>query len=313
MRHSSSTVFIIVLLASATVLAPLAWLRVARSDEPKPIDSKACLECHESDLSAMAGTAHDVSANRVVACTSCHTHIDPAHLEEPEEHPVSNPEHMRADSVSALCTTCHAHPHTLNMLERDPHQDADLSCLSCHRIHDNKHAGLLVDEQTTLCYSCHPSARADFAKSSRHPVEDGVMQCMDCHMTVNQSKKQHTGSGPGETCVSCHAMFQGPFPFEHQAAVEYSTDDGGCLNCHLPHGSAHPRLLKRSYESPNFSLCMQCHSIPKHMNNQNHGTQWAGVPCNECHVDVHGSYESRHLLDPALESQGCFAVGCHQL
>jgi len=140
-----------------------------------------------------------------------------------------------------------------------------------------------------------------------------VMQCMDCHMTANQSKKQHTGSGPGETCVSCHAMFQGPFPFEHQAAVEYSTDDGGCLNCHLPHGSAHPRLLKRSYESPNFSLCMQCHSIPKHMNNQNHGTQWAGVPCNECHVDVHGSYESRHLLDPALESQGCFAVGCHQL
>jgi len=264
-------------------------------------------------LSAMAGTAHDVSANRVVACTSCHTHIDPAHLEEPEEHPVSNPEHMRADSVAALCTTCHAHPHTLNMFERDPHQDADLSCLSCHRIHDNKHAGLLVDEQTTLCYSCHPSARADFAKSSRHPVEDGVMNCSDCHMTVNQSKKQHTGSGPGETCVSCHAMFQGPFPFEHQAAVEYSTDDGGCLNCHLPHGSAHPRLLKRSYESPNFALCMQCHSIPKHMNNQNHGTQWAGVPCNECHVDVHGSYESRHLLDPALESQGCFAVGCHQL
>ncbi|HXS10007.1 MAG TPA: cytochrome c3 family protein [Candidatus Krumholzibacteria bacterium] len=220
---------------------------------------------------------------------------------------------MRADSVAALCTTCHAHPHTLNMFERDPHQDADLSCLSCHRIHDNKHAGLLVDEQTTLCYSCHPSARADFAKSSRHPVEDGVMNCSDCHMTVNQSKKQHTGSGPGETCVSCHAMFQGPFPFEHQAAVEYSTDDGGCLNCHLPHGSAHPRLLKRSYESPNFALCMQCHSIPKHMNNQNHGTQWAGVPCNECHVDVHGSYESRHLLDPALESQGCFAVGCHQL
>ena len=58
---------------------------------------------------------------------------------------------------------------------------------------------------------------------------------------------------------------------------------------------------------------MQCHSIPKHMNNVNHGTQWAGVPCNECHVDVHGSYESRHLLDPALGSQGCFAVGCHQL
>jgi DmsE family decaheme c-type cytochrome len=261
----------------------------------------------------MAGTAHDVASQRAVSCTGCHSNIDPAHFDEPEEHPVSSPEHMRADSVVALCSTCHAHPHSLNMMERDPHETANLSCLACHRIHDNKHLANLIDEETSLCYSCHPSARGDFAMASRHPVEDGVMKCSDCHMTVNQSKKQHTGSGPGETCVTCHAMFQGPFPFEHQAAVEYSTDDGGCLNCHQPHGSMHPRLLKRSDEAPTFSLCLQCHSVPKHMNNINHGTQWAGVPCNECHVDIHGSYESRHLLDPALESQGCFAVGCHQL
>ena len=144
----------------------------------------------------MAGTAHDQAVQRVVACTSCHTHIDPAHLEEPEDHPASNPEHLRADSVVALCTTCHAHPHTLNLSERDPHQDADMSCLSCHRIHDNKRAGLLLDEQTKLCYSCHPSARADFAKSSRHPVEDGVMKCSDCHMAAAQSKKQQRAA-PG--------------------------------------------------------------------------------------------------------------------
>jgi DmsE family decaheme c-type cytochrome len=301
-----------VALASLIAMGSFAWLRVAHADTPPPVDSAACLSCHESDAHAMAGTAHDTVGKSVVACTSCHTHVDPAHFDTPEDHPAPNPEHLRADSVVALCTTCHAHPHTLNLAERDPHQDADMSCLSCHRIHDNKHAGLLIEEQTKLCYSCHPSVRGDFARSSRHPVEDGVVKCSDCHMAVAQSKKQHTGSGPGETCVTCHAMFQGPFPFEHQAAVEYSTEDGGCLNCHEPHGSAHPSLLKRSYDAPDFALCMQCHSIPKHMNNSNHGTQWAGVPCNECHVDIHGSYESRKFLDPALASQGCFVVGCHQ-
>ena len=313
MRIFSLGVYILAALVGVIAVAPFAWLQSARSEETVVIDSSACLECHESDAAAMAGTAHDAGAQRLVACTSCHTHIDPAHLEEPEEHPVSNPEHMRADSVAALCVTCHAHPHTLNLVERDPHETADMSCLSCHRVHDNKHEGLLVDEQATLCYSCHASARADFVKPSRHPVEDGVMACSDCHMQVAQSKKQHTGSGPGESCVDCHAMFQGPFPFEHQAAVEYSTEDGGCLNCHAPHGSSHPRLLKQGYEAPDFSLCMQCHSIPKHMNNINHGTQWAGVACNECHVDVHGSYDSEHLLDPVLQSQGCFVAGCHRL
>jgi hypothetical protein len=28
-------------------------------------------------------------------------------------------------------------------------------------------------------------------------------------------------------------------------------------------------------------------------------------------VDIHGSYSNRLYLTPALEAQGCFAVGCH--
>ncbi|HEX6790590.1 MAG TPA: cytochrome c3 family protein, partial [Candidatus Krumholzibacteria bacterium] len=141
---------------------------------------------------------------------------------------------------------------------------------------------------------------------------DGVIKCSDCHMTVNQSKKQHTGSGPGEVCVTCHAMFAGPFPFEHQAAVEYSAQDGGCLNCHEPHGSAYPRLLKQSYEPPVTPLCRHCHEVPKHQFNQQHGDTWANVPCSECHVDIHGSYESSRFFDPSLRTEGCFQGSCHR-
>jgi DmsE family decaheme c-type cytochrome len=273
------------------------------------IESTACLDCHDAGL---AGTAHDVGAKERVACVSCHQDVTSAHIDDPEAHPARNPRALRADSLIARCTTCHAHPHATNYMERDPHETAGLSCVACHKVHDNHREGLLADVQLTLCQSCHPSTRADFARPSRHPVPDGVMECSDCHMVVDQSKKQHTGSGPGEVCVTCHAMFQGPFPFEHQAAVEYSAQDGGCLNCHQPHGSAHPRLLKQSYEPPTASLCLQCHSVPGHLFNVNHGNAFANIPCNECHVDIHGSYESRRFFDPALRSEGCFNGTCHE-
>ena len=308
--------YIDVITASAFLVAlgfvvPVAQ-RVATSASAAGPAGDVCLECHESAAHAMVGTAHDPAAGEVVSCLGCHA--GPAtdrHLDDPDQPPV-NPARLRADSLTAVCTTCHAHPHPLNLQERDPHAGADLSCLACHQVHANEHAGLLKDSEPDLCYGCHAGVRGDFALVSRHPVEDGIVVCSDCHMTVSQSAKQHTATGPGGTCVTCHGAFDGPFPFEHQAAVDYSTEEGGCLNCHAPHGSTQPRLLNQPYEAPHYDLCTQCHVVPGHQNNINHGTLWAGVACNDCHVDVHGSYESRYLLSPALQAQGCFTFACHQ-
>lgn len=287
----------------------------ARSSEPAAVSSEVCLDCHEDAARAMMGTAHDPAAAKVVSCVDCHAGPATAmHVDDPDTHKPTNPAALTADSLTAVCTACHASPHALNLRERDPHGDANLSCNACHEVHNNEHASLLKDEENATCLECHASARAGFAMPTHHPVEEGVVECRDCHIEVAQSKKQHnTAGGPGETCVRCHGSMQGPFPFEHEAAVDYSVNDGGCLNCHAPHGSTFPRLLKQSYEAPHYSLCSQCHTVPKHLNNVNHGTQWAAVPCGDCHVDVHGSYTSRFLLDPALESQGCFTGGCHEM
>ncbi|HET6347668.1 MAG TPA: cytochrome c3 family protein [Candidatus Krumholzibacteria bacterium] len=273
-------------------------------------DPTVCQDCHDTQAPAMKGTAHDVLAHAIV-CTDCHTHTA-AHVDDPDTYKPLNPAKLPADSTKAVCTRCHQNPHALNLYERDPHETADLACTACHQVHQHKHAYLLKDEQKDLCLSCHANVRQEFAKTSRHPVMDGVMECMDCHKEVAQSPKQRHPSGPTAVCVTCHGEFQGPFPFEHPAAVDYSTEEGGCMNCHSPHGSQYPRLLTQSYESPHYSLCSQCHSVPKHLNNLKHGTRWAGVPCNECHSDIHGSYTHRNLLDPSLESQGCLKAGCHK-
>ena len=99
--------------------------------------------------------------------------------------------------------------------------------------------------------------------------------------------------------------------YDHQAAVDYSTEEGGCINCHDPHGSYLPRMLSQPYEAPHFQLCTQCHVVPLHNYSQQHGSEWAGVSCSECHVDIHGSYTSQRYYPPTMEAQGCFVAGCH--
>jgi DmsE family decaheme c-type cytochrome len=311
MRHSSRTV-VLAFLAAVVAALTLGAIRSARSSEP--LTGDVCLDCHEDAAHAMMGTAHD-PAGKIVSCLDCHAGAaTEAHVDDPEANKPMNPATASADSMKALCSTCHAHPHSLNLVERDPHDAAGLACNACHQIHDNTHAYQLKHEEKDLCLSCHPGVRGSFALPSHHPVMDGVIECMDCHTDVAQSAKQRAAGGPGETCVQCHGRFQGPFPYEHEAAVDYSVNDGGCLNCHNPHGSTFPMLLKQSYEAPHYSLCSQCHSVPKHLNSAQHGTQWAGVPCGDCHVDVHGSYVNRNLLDSSLQTQGCFlgGGGCHQ-
>jgi DmsE family decaheme c-type cytochrome len=310
-----NTIFAFALVAGVS-LAVLCFAFQASSTEPAVIPSEVCLDCHEDAPRALMGTAHDPLAKKLIACASCH--VGPAtamHVDDPDTYKPIIPANLPADSLSAVCTACHKNPHALNMYERDPHIEADLSCDACHKIHNNNdYPALLKASANTVCLDCHASARSDFALPTHHPVMEGVVECRDCHIEIAQSPKQRTAGGPAETCVACHGRMQGPFPYEHEPAVNYAVNDGGCLNCHNPHGSVYPMLLKQSYESPHFSLCSQCHAVPKHLNNMQHGTQWAGVACSDCHVDVHGSYVNRNLLDPSLGAQGCFqgGGGCHK-
>jgi DmsE family decaheme c-type cytochrome len=309
MKPASSVAILTFLAAVGAALSSLAF-QTAETSEPSTLTEAACMDCHDDVAHRLLGTAH--AASPKVSCLDCHAGAaTEAHVDDPEQLPV-NPARLTADSLTLVCTTCHADAHALNLLERDPHRDAGLACVACHSVHDSKsHVGLLVDDDPQLCFSCHASQKGDFSMPTHHPVGEGVVRCGDCHVSVAQSAKQHVPSGPSETCTRCHALMEGPYPFEHAATVDYSTQEGGCLNCHAPHGSANPRLLKQSYQSPDYALCMHCHSVPKHENNVNHGSQWAGLPCADCHVDVHGSYDNAKLLDPSLQAQGCFAVGCH--
>jgi len=282
-----------------------------------PRVSVICLDCHDQKEASLGRTPHELvggakdGPDAGIVCTDCHVG-DRRHWEDdPDEYPMKSPAKLSAREEGALCATCHQTSHQQNMAERNVHMTSDVSCSACHSVHESKEPVLLKAAEKDLCVSCHRGVEGAFAKPYRHPVNEGIVTCSECHATLSETRRELSLNGTN-MCMKCHAEFQGPFPYEHQATVDYSAEEGGCISCHEPHGSYLPRMLKQPYEGPHFQLCTQCHTVPpRHNLNQNHGTAWAGMACNECHSDIHGSYSNPLFLSESLVSQGCFTVSCH--
>jgi DmsE family decaheme c-type cytochrome len=304
-------------MSSLMILTTLVVAHRSISAEQPARESVVCLDCHDDKLSTLDNTPHQILADipedkAVVACTDCHPGDSNHYEEDAEEYPMTNPASADFNVAAQICASCHQNSHQQNMRERNPHFENGVGCTDCHSIHGAKRAGLLKDKEVKLCYSCHTDVRGQFAQPYRHPVWDEIVRCSDCHMSLDRNKRLLSGSRMDEACFQCHQYFQGPFPYEHQATIGWSTQEGGCMACHRPHGSNNPRMLNQPYESPDYALCSQCHAVPGHNFNPRHGNEWEGVPCNDCHVDIHGSYQNRYFLSPDLQSQGCFNAGCHQ-
>lgn len=294
-------------------------------------ESEVCADCHEDEHDYLSGTPHqilieDVEKPDAVACTDCHAGDARHYDDDPEEYPMTNPARLGAWNQAQVCGQCHLNSHQQNMVERNAHVMNEVNCSSCHQIHGVHEAdetygagearathltGLLKKNEVDLCLDCHTNVRGEFARPTHHPVMEGIVRCSQCHLTYDRTRSPLSFIGTNEACFTCHNEFQMPFPYEHQATVDFSVEEGACLNCHEPHGSNLPRMLKQPYEGPNYQLCSQCHSVPKHNFNSFHGSQWAGVPCNDCHVDIHGSYTSQYFFTPEMQSRGCINVGCH--
>lgn len=301
----------------AGILLVVVMLCGGPSAEGVPRVSKACLDCHEGKDATLAATAHHVTGGEGdtvgagLACTDCHAG-DARHWEDdPAANPMTDPSTIGATAEAHLCSTCHQNSHQQNQLEKNVHANHEVGCSGCHSVHQGTGTALLRKGEKELCLGCHAKVEGQFAKPYRHPVQDGILKCSECHLTLDETRRGLSLNGTN-VCLKCHGEMEGPFVHEHPATLDYSTEEGGCLSCHEPHGSSLPRMLKQPYEPPHYQLCSQCHSVPRHNLNSVHGTRWSGVACNDCHTDIHGSYTSRLFLSESLEGQGCFNVGCHK-
>jgi DmsE family decaheme c-type cytochrome len=254
------------------------------------VGAEACKACHEEIYNNWEKTPHWKTTLNTKGgpsrqgCEGCHG-AGAAHVAAGgDKSKIFGFDGKSRQETSARCLTCHAESHAQDHFAESAHASSEVGCLDCHSSHHAKQKEhLLIQNQPQLCYGCHISAKADFAKPYHHRVNEGLIQCSDCHNPHGTILQQVRALPSGDAvCSKCHVDKQGPFVYEH---VPVKTE--GCSSCHTPHGSTNPRLLK---VMPVNMLCLQCHTFPTQgpagpAHNQSAKYQ----ACTMCHTQIHGS------------------------
>jgi len=286
----------------------LVWSNILLAD-----DYSVCLDCHEGQDKTLIGSPHELSSSShmrssiEISCGDCHTGWE-AHLDDPSIENIDTGKNLSAEKQAEICGKCHLTAHQTTMISTDPHSRTELTCTSCHSVHDNPNNSLVKENLDNYCLSCHTTTAFEFKQRSVHPLESGNVRCVDCH-TLDAIKDPLMTVGFDWTCQNCHAEKSGPFLYEHPVASSHLLNGGGCIECHEPHGSSVDRLLKQ----PGNGACLQCHGTPV-----GHLTEHSGLgsklDCVQCHSEIHGSFNNRLFLDPDLGIKlfpDCYQSGCH--
>lgn len=169
-------------------------------------------------------------------------------------------------------------------------------CSLCHSVHYGKNEQLLVKKTATeVCYICHDIAGSgskyntqswfeDPETTSTHHTRfgDAGIYCVDCHTPHRDAAERasllkdfsadstETTPPPENFCFHCHGVSQTTLPAylvikeaSYTAGIHYEALPGPssgngitCLQCHLPHASVQPTLMRGGTEE---SACISCH------------------------------------------------------
>jgi len=285
------------------------------------VGTETCKTCHEKQFEEFAKTKHaklpqlDSWKDKAKGCESCHG-PGSKHVEDPTvKGSIKSFLRMSSKDTAETCLSCHAGKESHNNFRRGEHWRNNVGCTDCHAAHgppppsfkpdsitftgraalqrpNQADKAMLRQNEPQLCISCHSEMKSQFSKPFHHKVLEGAMTCSDCHNPHGgfETKQARLAVGADVACIRCHTNKQGPFVYEH-APLKVE----GCTACHTPHGSANPKLLKRSTVR---QLCLECHSsiteqpapdVPSFHNQSNVRYQ----NCTICHVSIHGSNTSK--------------------
>lgn len=292
-------------------------LNVNSSNADDYVGSESCKACHEDQFNSFSNTKHAKLANldswkgKVQGCEGCHG-PGKAHIENGgDKTKILSFANKNSKQISETCLACHSGKESHNNFRRGEHWRNDVGCTDCHTAHGPNHGNsdagsitqiadvtrqnpnsatntMLKSSEPQLCLSCHSEQKSQFSKPFHHKVLEGTMKCSDCHNAHGgfEAKQTKLSVGADAACIKCHGDKQGPFAFEH---APLKTE--GCAACHTPHGSANPKMLRRSTVR---QLCMECHTT---LSNADEGAPQAPHDqrtarynnCTVCHAKIHGS------------------------
>jgi len=228
----------------------------------------------------------------------------------------------------------------------------DAKCTRCHDESDNapvlaigktRH-GVMADQRTPTCTSCHgdseahinkpegvkerPKVDREFTKDSTTPIEARNGACLSCHQggkRIHWSMGAHAASDVA--CTSCHDVHvardkvqskvtQSEVCFtchkEQRAQMRrpsrHPIAEGkvACSDCHNPHGTAGPKLLVRDNVN---DTCYQCHMEKRGPFVRSH--EPVQEDCTICH-NPHGTTNPNLLkVRPPFLCQSCHQPSSH--
>lgn len=295
------------LLVRLSVLLWAAWGLPSQA-APQYAGSAACRTCHPNILADFYRNPHYKSvasgaeSPENTGCEGCHGPGSEHITGKGDKTKIRAFSQMRTRAVLDNCLRCHAESLGRAQVRRSSHSLAQVACNGCHSMHKAKSSKyLLAQDQRNVCYGCHGNVRAQFSLPFKHRVNEGVVQCSDCHnphgaAAPNQGmggrpRMMESSLGNEEPCMKCHVDKRGPFAFEHSAVRV-----DGCGSCHVPHGTANARMLKRPVV---FTLCLECHNGAGAFGRQSDGIKLTPPThnmadarfrnCTTCHARIHGS------------------------
>ena len=157
--------------------------------------------------------------------------------------------------------------------------------------------------RTAQCLTCHQAGLRMNWQGSQHQRND--VACNDCHQMHTPKDPVQAKLTQPEKCFTCHNEQRADsFKFSHHPIREGKVV---CADCHNPHGSPGPKLLK---EFTINEVCYTCHMEKRGP------LLWEHQPvrenCTNCHVP-HGSVQPRLLVErPPYLCQECHANSGHQ-
>ncbi|MCR6631103.1 MAG: DmsE family decaheme c-type cytochrome [Magnetospirillum sp.] len=178
----------------------------------------------------------------------------------------------------AVCTKCHDEQDNYPILKIGQTKHGTVAdgrtptCTSCHgesATHVNKPADAAerpkpdrlfrktsptpVDERNAACLSCHEGGQHILWAGSTH--QSRGVACTDCHQVHNGKDKVRDKQTQPEVCFNCHKQQRAQI--EKPSHHPIPEGEMACSDCHAPHGSAGPKLMKRDTVN---DTCFQCHA-----------------------------------------------------
>lgn len=137
-----------------------------------------------------------------------------------------------------------------------------------------------ADDRNTACLACHQSdSKRSHWDGSTHQTRD--VACVSCHLIHTAHDDVRDKRTQPEVCFSCHKEQR----TQINKPSHHPIPEGkmGCSDCHNPHGSVGPKLMKR--DSVN-ETCYTCHMEKRGPFVHTH--EPVAEDCSNCH-NPHGT------------------------